>query len=92
MPVNGGCPVTGPVASPTLSTLVPTGEESSVAPTTFAAMRPTDIAGLVAAASPAVSPDGSWIAFVVATVDEPANRYRSQIWLAKADGARRRAL
>ncbi len=49
-------------------------------------MRPTDIAGLVSAASPSVSPDGAWIAFVVARVDEPANRYRSQIWLADALG------
>ncbi len=49
-------------------------------------MRPTDIAGLVSAASPAVSPDGTRIAFVVARVDEPANRYRSQIWLASTSG------
>jgi dipeptidyl aminopeptidase/acylaminoacyl peptidase len=49
-------------------------------------MHPTDIAGLVSAGSPAVSPDGTRIAFAVATVDEPGNRYRSQIWLATADG------
>ena len=62
------------------------GKSQRSPPATFAPMRPTDIAGLVSAASPAVSPDGTRIAFVVARVDEPANRYRSQIWLASTSG------
>jgi dipeptidyl aminopeptidase/acylaminoacyl peptidase len=51
-------------------------------------MRPADIGGIVAAGSPTVSPDGSLVAFVTTRVDEPANTYRSQIWLAHADGSR----
>jgi len=47
-------------------------------------MRATDIAGIVAAGSPAVSPDGTTVAFVVSRIDEPANTYRSQIWLVDA--------
>jgi dipeptidyl aminopeptidase/acylaminoacyl peptidase len=49
-------------------------------------MRPQDIGGIVAAGSPAVSADGTRIAFVVSRVDEPANSYRSQVWSARADG------
>ena len=52
-------------------------------------MRPTDIAGVISAGSPSVSPDGTLVAFVVSRVDGPANRYRSQIWLASAAGDRR---
>ncbi len=50
-------------------------------------MRPADIGGIVAAESPAVSPDGTHVAFVISRVDEPANTYRSQVWLAPTDGA-----
>lgn len=35
---------------------------------------------------PRVSPDGAWVAFVVTTLDEAKNDYRSRIWLAAADG------
>ncbi|MCU1401145.1 MAG: hypothetical protein JWN62_4254 [Acidimicrobiales bacterium] len=44
------------------------------------------IGGVVAAGSPAVSPDGAQIAFVVSRVDFPANRTRAQVWVAAADG------
>ncbi len=44
------------------------------------------IGGIVAASSPAVSPDGSSIAFVVGTVDMVTNKGRAQLWLAAADG------
>jgi dipeptidyl aminopeptidase/acylaminoacyl peptidase len=47
-------------------------------------MQPSDIGGIVAAGSPAVSPDGAQVAFVVSRVDVPANTYRSQVWLADA--------
>ncbi|MFN8512012.1 MAG: hypothetical protein U0841_05380 [Chloroflexia bacterium] len=33
-----------------------------------------------------MSPDGSRVAFVVTTLDEARNEYRSRIWLAAADG------
>jgi dipeptidyl aminopeptidase/acylaminoacyl peptidase len=51
-------------------------------------MRPADIGALTAAGTPRVSPDGSLVAFVVTRVDMSDNRYRSQIWLAPADGSR----
>ena len=51
---------------------------------------PADIGRLVSAADPTVSPDGRLIAFVVARVDLDANRYRSSVWLAAADGTSRR--
>jgi dipeptidyl aminopeptidase/acylaminoacyl peptidase len=41
----------------------------------------------VGAAAPAVSPDGGHIAYVVTRVDQMANKYRSQVWLAAADGS-----
>jgi dipeptidyl aminopeptidase/acylaminoacyl peptidase len=47
----------------------------------------TVIGSLVQASSPAVSPDGTTIAFVVSRTDLAANTYRSQIWLAAADGS-----
>ena len=50
-------------------------------------MLPADINHLVWASSPAVSPDGSTVAYVVHRVDEQANRYRTRVWLAAADGS-----
>lgn len=44
------------------------------------------IGNIVHAGSPAVSPDGSRVAFVVQRVDLEHNRYRSQVWLARTDG------
>ena len=49
-------------------------------------MQPSDIGGIVAAGSPAVSPDGTRVAFVVSRVDVPGNTYRSQVWLADTSG------
>lgn len=51
-------------------------------------MQPADIATLRSARDPRVSPDGTAVAFVVGSADAEANRYRSQVWLAAADGAR----
>ena len=50
-------------------------------------MQPADIALLISVSSPAVSPDGRRVAFVVTHVDLDANRYRSAVWLADADGS-----
>jgi dipeptidyl aminopeptidase/acylaminoacyl peptidase len=41
---------------------------------------------------PAVSPDGQWVAFTVATVDVPANTLRRQVWIAPLYGGTPRAL
>lgn len=45
------------------------------------------IGNIVQAASPAVSPDGRQVAFVVTRVDMAKNKYFSQVWLAAADGS-----
>jgi dipeptidyl aminopeptidase/acylaminoacyl peptidase len=45
------------------------------------------IGSIVQAGTPAVSPDGAWIAFTVVRVDLEANKYRSQVWLTSADGS-----
>lgn len=50
-------------------------------------MKPSDLNALISVAQPAVSPDGSTIAFVVVRVDEEENSYRSQIWLTPSDGS-----
>jgi len=35
---------------------------------------------------PQISPDGQWVAYTVATIDQKANRRVSRIWLASVDG------
>ena len=50
-----------------------------------AALAERIIGNIVQASSPAVSPDGSQIAFVVTRVDMAKNKYFSQVWLAAAD-------
>ena len=51
-----------------------------------AALAERIIGNIVQASSPAVSPDGSHVAFVVTRVDMAKNKYFSQVWLAAADG------
>jgi len=45
------------------------------------------IGNIVQAKGPAVSPDGSTVAFVVSRVDMVKNKNLSQVWLAAADGS-----
>lgn len=45
------------------------------------------IGNIVQASGPAVSPDGSTVAFVVSRVDMTKNKSLSQVWLAAADGS-----
>jgi dipeptidyl aminopeptidase/acylaminoacyl peptidase len=45
------------------------------------------IGNIVQASGPAVSPDGSQVAFVVGRVDMVKNKNFSQVWLAAADGS-----
>ena len=45
------------------------------------------IGNIVQASGPAVSPDGSLVAFVVSRVDMIKNKTLSQVWLAAADGS-----
>jgi dipeptidyl aminopeptidase/acylaminoacyl peptidase len=49
---------------------------------------PDDIGHLVEVGAPAVSPDGQLVAWTVRRTDLDANRYRSAVWLASADGSR----
>ena len=35
---------------------------------------------------PQISPDGQWVAYTVATIDQKANRRMSRIWIASIDG------
>jgi dipeptidyl aminopeptidase/acylaminoacyl peptidase len=50
-------------------------------------MRPEDVYALTSVGEPRLSPDGSRVAYVVNRVDAEANRYRSAIWVAAADGS-----
>jgi dipeptidyl aminopeptidase/acylaminoacyl peptidase len=50
-------------------------------------MTPEDVYQLTGVADPRVSPDGATAAFVVWSVDEAANDYRSAIWLTATDGS-----
>jgi len=52
-----------------------------------AALAEQIIGNVVQASSPAVSPDGSQVAFVVTRVDMAKNEYFSQVWLAASDAA-----
>ncbi len=52
-----------------------------------AALAERIIGNIVQASSPAVSPDGRQIAFVVTRVDMSKNKYFSQVWLAAADAS-----
>jgi dipeptidyl aminopeptidase/acylaminoacyl peptidase len=49
-------------------------------------MEPNDIGRLVSVSSPAVSPNGSRVAFVVTRVHLDENTYRSAVWLVDVDG------
>ena len=46
----------------------------------------SDLMRLVNAEDPQISPDGEWIAFVKATIDEVDNTYQRNIWLMPKDG------
>ena len=47
-----------------------------------------DLFALKFVGDPQLSPDGATVAFVVMTLDEEADDYRSRIWLVPADGSR----
>lgn len=46
------------------------------------------VSNIVQAGAPALSPDGSMVAFVVQRVDMAKNGYRTQVWLGPTDGSR----
>ncbi|MDF1502936.1 S9 family peptidase [Roseisolibacter sp. H3M3-2] len=49
-------------------------------------MTPEDVMGVRSVSDPQVSPDGRWIAYVVATTDTTENATDSDVWLVRADG------
>lgn len=54
---------------------------------TAGGLQPADLDGLTVVGTPAVSPDGSRIAYTVRVVDVPGDRYLSTVWSAAADGS-----
>jgi len=71
----------------------PAPSESSESPakaelSRHAAIAEKIIGSVVQASSPAVSPDGRKVAFVVSRVDMAKNKTFSQVWLARTDGSR----
>jgi dipeptidyl aminopeptidase/acylaminoacyl peptidase len=50
-------------------------------------MEPSDLGAYRSVSAVALSADGARVAYVVAAIDMPANRYRSSLWLAQADGS-----
>ncbi len=55
-----------------------------------AAQRPLaleDYYRFVSASSPAISPDGRWVAVVRSYIDEAQNQRKSEVWLAPSDGS-----
>jgi dipeptidyl aminopeptidase/acylaminoacyl peptidase len=63
------------------------GAQSPVASTAPRAMTFEDVVTLKAVSDPQVSPDGKWIAYVVAGADTVENAVASAIWLVRADGS-----
>ena len=41
---------------------------------------------------PQVSPDGNWVAYVVSTIDDKADRSNSHIWMVNIDGSNNRQI
>lgn len=56
------------------------------------AFEPEDWYRLTTLSSPAMSPDGRFVAFTVTTVDEDANRRHSEVWMVEVDGGEPRRL
>jgi dipeptidyl aminopeptidase/acylaminoacyl peptidase len=50
-------------------------------------MEPSDLGAYRSVSAVALSADGARVAYVVGAIDMPANRYRSSLWLAQADGS-----
>ncbi len=49
-------------------------------------MQPDDVYELTGVGDPRISPNGSRVAYAVATIDRESNEYRSAIWVAPLDG------
>ncbi|HEX5966175.1 MAG TPA: hypothetical protein VFY51_09585, partial [Pyrinomonadaceae bacterium] len=49
-----------------------------------------DFSRLRNVSDPQVSPDGNWVAYVVSTTDEKADRSNSHIWMVNIDGSNNR--
>jgi len=71
-----------------LSTTTSFGEMTTPAPISkHAELAEKIISRQIGASSPAVSPDGKYLAYVVTRIDYKVNKYRSQVWLTATDGS-----
>ena len=61
-------------------------QEAGAAKAAGRAFTPADWYRVATLSSPAVSPDGRWVAFTVTTVKEDENRRHSEIWMVDAAG------
>ena len=48
----------------------------------------SDYYRLVTVESPAMSPDGRWVAFIKSTIIEAENRRQNELWLVESDGSK----
>ncbi|NNF37261.1 MAG: hypothetical protein HKN71_01225, partial [Gemmatimonadetes bacterium] len=56
------------------------------------AFEPEDWYRLTTLSSPAMSPDGEWVAFTVMTIDEEANERHREVWMVETAGGEPRRL
>jgi len=59
---------------------------SAQQPSSARAFTPEDWYRLTTVSSPAMSPDGRWVAYTVTTVDEEHNRRHAEVWMSSVDG------
>ena len=69
-----------------LGQMTTAGNTTSNATSPHAEIAERIISRQIGAGQPAVSPDGKLLAYVVTRIDQKANKYRSQVWLAATDG------
>jgi dipeptidyl aminopeptidase/acylaminoacyl peptidase len=65
---------------------VPLAAQAPATTTQGRAFQTEDWYRLTTVSTPAMSPDGRWVAFTVTTVDEAANKRHSEIWLVPSSG------
>ena len=64
----------------------PAAAQTSTASTGGRAFTPEDWYKLTTVSSPAMSPDGRWVAFTVMTIDEAANKRHDEVWMVSTAG------
>ena len=64
----------------------PVSAQSPAASAAGRAFTPEDWYELTTVSSPAMSPDGRWVAFTVMTIDEAANKRHNEVWMVPTAG------